>query len=122
MGPKPFGDRRCLVGDVVVADQVHVQIGGIWLSSLAETFEFGGAVASVDGSVDLAGGDVQGGEQGRDAVAQVVVRASLGSPGIIGSTGAERSRAWIWEFSSTQSTSAFSGGSSTVRRRRGPCR
>ena len=34
-----------------------------------------------------------------------------GSPGIIGSTGADRSRAWIWDFSSTQSTSAFSGGS-----------
>lgn len=32
-------------------------------------------------------------------------------PGIMGSTGAERSRAWIWDFSSTQSTSALSGGS-----------
>ena len=34
-----------------------------------------------------------------------------GSPGIIGSTGADRSSAWIWDFSSTQSTSARSGGS-----------
>src|SRR3954452_7163743 len=32
-------------------------------------------------------------------------------PGIIGNTGAERSSAWIWAFSSTHSTNAFSGGS-----------
>src|SRR5450755_4245037 len=32
-------------------------------------------------------------------------------PGIIGSTGWERSSAWIWLFSSTHSTTAFSGGS-----------
>src|SRR6202167_5282858 len=31
-------------------------------------------------------------------------------PGIIGSTGCERSRAWIPDFSSTHSTTAFSGG------------
>src|SRR5665648_691427 len=30
--------------------------------------------------------------------------------GCIGSTGAVRSRAWIWDFSSTHSTTAFSGG------------
>src|SRR5262245_50084207 len=32
-------------------------------------------------------------------------------PAIIGSTGADRSNAWIRDFSSTHSTSAFSGGS-----------
>src|SRR5437667_72531 len=31
-------------------------------------------------------------------------------PGIIGSTGDDRSRAWIWLFSSTHSTTALSGG------------
>src|SRR5215467_8374689 len=31
-------------------------------------------------------------------------------PGIIGSTGRDRSSAWIWLFSSTHSTTAFSGG------------
>src|SRR5580704_17252559 len=31
-------------------------------------------------------------------------------PGIIGSTGWDRSSAWIWLFSSTHSTTAFSGG------------
>lgn len=34
-----------------------------------------------------------------------------GTPGIIGRTGWDRSRAWICDFSSTQRTSAFSGGS-----------
>src|SRR5215210_1940306 len=32
-------------------------------------------------------------------------------PGIIGSTGLVRARAWTWLFSSTQSTTALSGGS-----------
>src|SRR4029453_12858100 len=32
-------------------------------------------------------------------------------PGIIGSTGWDPARAWIWDFSSTDSTSARSGGS-----------
>src|SRR3984885_15492851 len=31
-------------------------------------------------------------------------------PGIIGSTGWDLSRAWTWDFSSTHSTTAFSGG------------
>src|ERR1039458_8332087 len=31
-------------------------------------------------------------------------------PGIIGSTGWDRSSAWIWDFSSTHSTTALSGG------------
>src|SRR5436190_20164148 len=31
-------------------------------------------------------------------------------PGIIGSTGDDRSSAWIWLFSSTHSTTALSGG------------
>lgn len=33
-----------------------------------------------------------------------------GNPGCIGSITAVRSRAWIWDFSSTHSTTAFSGG------------
>jgi hypothetical protein len=37
------------------------------------------------------------------------VRGAL-SHAINGSTGAVRSKAWIWDFSSTQSTTAASGG------------
>src|SRR5215217_1705558 len=92
MGPKPFGDRRGLVGGVVVTDQVHIQLGGdLAVQRGQKLLELGGAMAAVDRSVDQ-------------------VRRS-GSPGIIGSTGAERSSAWIWDFSSTHNTSAFSGGS-----------
>ena len=55
---------------------------------------------------DPAGGHVQRGEQSGGAVADVVVGAPAGSPGIIGSIGAVRSSAWIWDFSSTHSTIA----------------
>ena len=41
----------------------------------------------------------------------VVVLARAGVPGSIGNTGAVRLSAWIWVFSSTQSTTARSGGS-----------
>ena len=37
------------------------------------------------------------------------VRRSI-PPGCMGSIGAVRSRAWIWDFSSTHSTTALSGG------------
>ncbi len=43
-------------------------------------------------------------------MAPVVVGAPLDLPGRIGSSGWLRSRAWIWAFSSTHSTSALSGG------------
>ena len=40
----------------------------------------------------------------------IVVAAPLGVLGVIGSTRWERSSAWIWDFSSVHSTTAFSGG------------
>jgi len=40
----------------------------------------------------------------------VVMGAPFGQPGCIGNIGAVRSNAWIWDFSSTHSTIAFSGG------------
>ena len=43
-----------------------------------------------------------------------------GCPGRIGSSGCVRSRAWIWDFSSTHSTNARSGGSRYRPRCRGP--
>ena len=59
---------------------------------------------------DLSRGDVEGGVEVGGAASHVVVGAPLGQPGRSGSTGAVRSRAWIWVFSSTQSTRAPSGG------------
>jgi hypothetical protein len=56
-------------------------------------------------------GDVERREQAGDAVAGVIVVRRSGMPGIIGSTGWDRSSTRIPLFSSTQSTTAFSGGS-----------
>ena len=65
---------------------------------------------AVMSAITLPGGHVQGGVEVGGAVAHVVVGAPLGVPGISGSTGAVRSSAWIWDFSSTHSTTAASGG------------
>jgi len=43
-------------------------------------------------------------------MALVVVRHGAGAAFFIGSPGWVRSSAWIWLFSSTDSTNAFSGG------------
>jgi hypothetical protein len=61
----------------------------------------------VDGSGDLARGHIQRGEQRGDAVAHVAVLRRSGMPDIIGSTGADRSKAWIWLCSSTQHDRVF---------------
>ena len=69
------------------------------------------AVPRVAGVGDLAGGDLQRGEQGGGAVPDVVVGLpSPAGPGRIGRIGAVRSSAWIWDFSSIESTTALSGG------------
>src|SRR5947209_9838098 len=64
-------------------------------------------IAGID---DPAGGHLQRGEQRGGAVATVVIGLFSGIPGRIGSIGAVRSSAWIWDFSSTESTTALSGG------------
>jgi hypothetical protein len=85
------------VGAVVVADQVEVR-GHFLVDPDQELLELRCPVTAVQGADDFAGGDVERGEQGGQAVADVVVGAPPGMPGIIGSTGWERSRAWIWDF------------------------
>jgi glyoxylate carboligase len=59
-----------------------------------------GPMIQIAGSSDRAIVDLQQGDR--------VARS--GVPGSIGKIGAVRSRAWIWDFSSTQSTTARSGG------------
>jgi hypothetical protein len=54
---------------------------------------------------------VERGEQGGGAVPLVVMRHGLAAPGLIGSPGWVRSSAWIWLFSSIDSTTACAGGS-----------
>ena len=59
---------------------------------------------------DLALKHVESCEQRRDAMTLVIVGHGAGTPFFIGNPGCVRSRAWIWLFSSTDSTIAWSGG------------
>ncbi len=61
---------------------------------------------------------VECGKQGGGAVALVIVGIVPHFPGFIGSPGWLRFSAWIWLFSSTENTMAFSGGSGTDPRHR----
>ena len=82
MAGQPRLDRGGLVGAVVVADQVDVQVGGHGLVDRGqELLELGGAVPAVQLADHGAVGDVERGEQAGDAVADVVVGAPLGHAG-----------------------------------------
>jgi hypothetical protein len=59
---------------------------------------------------DAAGRDLQRREQGRGPVPNIVVRSLLGRSSPTRRIGWVRSKAWIWDFSSTQTTTARSGG------------
>src|ERR1700689_2275270 len=76
MADQPVLHRGGLVGGVVVADQVQVQAGGGGgVDGLEELQELLVPVLAVVGGDDLAGGDVERGEQAGRAVADVVVAA-----------------------------------------------
>ena len=88
--------------------QMDIELAGdLGFKRAQELEELPAAVARQALGNEPAGGDVQRREQRGRAVAHVVVGASLD----LARSGRERSRAWIWLFSSTQSTSARSGGS-----------
>ena len=108
---QPAVDVVVLVGVVVVEHDVQPAARVGLGDELEEVQELGLAVAVVAAVGDLAGGDFQGGKQGGGAVALVVVGGLLGQAGPDGRIGWVRLSAWIWDFSSTQSTIAFCGGS-----------
>ena len=75
---EPVPDQRRLVGGVVVRNQVHVQPGGhLGLDGIEELAELHGPVAAVALANHLAGPGVQSGEEGRGAVAHVIMGAPL---------------------------------------------
>ena len=75
-------DRRGLVGGEVVADQVHVQVGGNGLvDGDQELLELHRPVPAVQLGDHRAVGDVERREQAGDAVAGVIVGAPLGHAG-----------------------------------------
>ena len=107
---QPGADVLVLVGGLVV--QHHVQ-GDAWVGGgdlLQELQEFLVAVAGLAGVGDLAGSCVQGGEQTGDSVPGVSWVCRSGMPGRSGRIGWVRSSAWHCDFSSTHTTTAFSGG------------
>ncbi|MDP9683679.1 hypothetical protein J2S47_004181 [Streptomyces griseoviridis] len=82
MGRQPLLDVGCLVGRVVVEDQVDLEAGRNLLVEFGEELlELGGPVAAVERADDLAGGRFQGCEQGGGAGADVVVAAAFGDAG-----------------------------------------
>ena len=109
---QPGQDLRVLVGAVVVEDGVD-QLAGRdrRLDRVQEAEELLVAVALHAAAQHRAVEHVERGEQRGRAVALVVVgHRSRGRPSFIGSPGWVRSRAWIWLFSSTDSTTACAGG------------
>src|SRR4051812_30668151 len=101
-----------LVGGVVVEDDVdHLAGRHLGLDRVQEAHELLMAVAlhvaADDGPVE----DVERSEQGRGAMTLVVVRHGAERPFFSGRPGWVRSRAWIWLFSSSESTMAWAGGS-----------
>ena len=108
---KPGVDLGVLVGAVVIDDQVQVElVGELAVERAQELQELLVAVARQALADDAAVERVQRGEQRGGAVALVVVGHRAGAAPFIGRLGWVRSSAWIWLFSSTHSTSAFSGG------------
>ena len=96
----------------VVHHQMLVLLGWhVGLDRAQELEEFTAAMTSMQFANDFARGNVQRREQCGRAVAHIVVRASLRDARGRGSMGCVRSSAWIWLFSSTHKTMAFSGGS-----------
>ena len=101
MALEPTLYSRRLVRGVVVGDQVEIEIGeGFSVDLLEKLEEFPGAMARHAFTDDLACRHIERREQSCRAA----------RPFLSGKPGCVRSRAWIWLFSSTESTKAFSGG------------
>jgi hypothetical protein len=109
---EPLPHLRVLVDGVIVEDHVnrlsdrHLRLNGI-----QEADELLMPMALHTSADHLAFEHVESSEPHRCAVALVVVGHRTGAPFFIGSQGWVRSRAWICDFSSTESTKASAGRS-----------
>ena len=103
----PFLDLVMLVHTEVVEDHVQLFARMLAIQGLQEVQERG-VVVFVDASPgDLARMHGKGGQQTGGAM-PLVRRCQ---PARMGNSGWVRSRAWIWDFSSTHKTRAWLGGS-----------
>src|SRR3984893_2717861 len=88
MAEEPVLDQVGLVSAVVVEHQVDIEVGRhLLIDSLQEAFELGRAMAAMGLSDHAAGGDVEGGKEGGDAMTPVVMGAPLGHAGSQGQYG-----------------------------------
>ncbi len=79
MASKPASDTRRFVGPVIVEDQMHVELGRhLRVDGLEEAEELLAPMASMTLADDFASRDVEGGKQGRGAIAAVIVRPTFG--------------------------------------------
>ena len=107
---QPGAHLGMVMGGVVVQHEVQLT-PGIGAGDLLTEHQELGVAMSIEAAVgDLAGGDLQSGEQRRRTMPDVVVGAALGAARTQRQVCWVRSGAWIWDFSSTHSTTARSGG------------
>jgi len=100
---EPCDDAGALVGAVVVADQVDLEVvGDVGVDLDQELLELDRPVPAVDAGDDGAIGGVERREQAGRTVADIVMGAFSGIPGIIGNAGCDRARACTCDFSCTR--------------------
>src|SRR3954454_12943367 len=101
-----------LMRSIIVEDHMNDPADrDLCLNRVQEPDEFLVPMALHAAPNDLAVERVESGEQGSGAVSLIVMRHGAGAALFSGSPGWVRSRAWIWLFSSTESTMAWAGGS-----------
>ena len=110
---EPRRDVRVLVHREAVTHhvQLHSEVGAGGLVEESEELDVRVLGEALVG--DQAGRDLQGRDQGGGGVADVVIGLLLRDPGADRQDrrGPVRSKAWIWVFSSRQTTTALAGGS-----------
>src|ERR1700735_1308009 len=108
---EPGQHLRMVVGGIIVEDGVDHLAGRHGpLDGCDEADELLMSMARHAATDDLAFEHAERGEQGRRAVAVVIVREGRAFPRFSGRPGWVRSSAWIWLFSSMETTTAWRGG------------
>ena len=108
---EPGEHLRMFMGGRVVEDGVdHLAGRDGPLDGCDEADELLMPMARRAAADDLAFEHAERGEQGRRAVAFVIVREGCAFPPLQGQTRLVRSSAWIWLFSSMETTAAWRGG------------
>src|SRR5271167_4161347 len=112
MARQPSQHFGMFVGGVVVEHCVDRLLGrDLAFDGVEEADEFEVAVPLHAAADHRSVQHAERSEQGGGAVPLVIMRHGLERPGLIGNPGWVRSSAWIWLFSSSESTTACAGGS-----------